>query len=259
VKQCVAIGLAAAALLAVTGAAETASVAAASPETICSPIAVKTKFPHPAVYTYRIGVSTGPSGCGAARSILRQALTRPLFGTGPAATVNGWRCALWTNEAWTVSCARGATVARAYGPTLEQDPWLLAAASLTMRVLQPTSASALGFVLRGVKHKAECSNSVPQQEVTASYEGAGGAKITIVEDKPPCGNLGDSPVLAHWWIHGHPATLLEYCSGPPGCSRTTDEYALYWQEHGDDIVILTHGVRQSELLALARSMALVAV
>ena len=252
----VAIGVFAA--IVVAGAVGAASATGASSATACSSIAVTTPAQPGSVSSYRIDVNTGRADCGAARSVLRAAVTRPVFGAGPVGTVDGWKCKLWgSNEPWTVSCARGAVVARAYGPTLEHDPWLYTAASLTMPVFEPAAAPSLGFVLKNAQPKGNCSNSVPQQQAHADYARADGATIEIYEAKPPCGNLGADPVLAHWWIHGSPATLYEYCAGPLGCSRTTGEYALHWRERGVDLAIVTHGVRQSELLALARSMTVV--
>ena len=240
------------------GAVGAASAARAGSPTACSRIAVTTPGQPGSVSSYRIDVSTSSADCGAARSILRAAVTRPVFGAGPVGRVDGWKCKLWgSGEPWVVSCARGGVVARAYGPVLERDPWLYTAASLTMPVFEPTAAASLGFVLESARPKGGCSNSVPQQQVTAKYSRADGATIELYEAKPPCGNLGEDPVLAHWWIHGSPATLYEYCAGPLGCSRTTGEYALHWRERGVDLAIVTHGVRQSELLALARSFTVV--
>lgn len=247
-----------AAILLAAGATGVASAATATSATVCSSIAVTTPGAPGSVYSYRIHVSTSSADCGAARSILRSAVTRPVFGSGPTATLEGWKCKLWgSGQPWVVSCTRGAVVARAYGPVLVHDPWLFTAASLAMPVLEPTAAPSLGFVLRSVRPKGSCTNTAPQQQAVAEYARWDGATVTVDEAKPQCGNLGLDPVLAHWRIHGSPATLLEYCIGPLGCSRTTGEYALHWQERGDDITILTHGLRQSELLTLATSMTVV--
>jgi hypothetical protein len=254
VRLRLAIGSIAAIVLAAACVAGVAHAAA----TRCSSIAVTTPGAAGSAFSYRIEVSTGTLDCGAARSILRSAVTRPIFNSGPVATFDGWKCTLGASvEPWIVSCARGGVVARADGPEVERDPWLFAAASLTMPVLEPTAAPSLGFVLRGVRPRGKCSNTVPEQEVVAGYGRSDGATIRFFESRPPCGNLGVAPVLAHWRIHGHPAALLEYCTGPLGCSRTTGEYALHWQERGNDMTIVTHGVRQTELLALARSLAVV--
>lgn len=246
-------------VVAAAAATGVASAGAVASTTACSSIAVTTAQAAPgSVYTYGIDVSSGSVDCGAARFILRAAVTGPAFTSGPSATIDGWRCKLWgRGEPWVVSCAHGVVVARAYGPVLEHDPWLFTAASLTMPVFEPTATWSLGFVLRSAEPKGNCTNTVPQQQALASYGRRDGATITVWEAKPQCGNIGLDPVLAHWWIHGSPAALYEYCTGPLGCSRTTGEYALYWPERGVALAIVTHGVRQSELLTLARSMTVV--
>ncbi len=140
---------------------------------------------------------------------------------------------------------------RAYGPVREQNPWVTAAVRLTMRVLAPTST--LGLVLRDVRPRLHCDLTI-KESLTADYARADGATLTIAEGKPyACGNLGNPPVLAVWRIHGHPASLTELCA-PTGCARLWGEYALDWNERGDEIVLMTHGLRQRELLAIARSM-----
>jgi hypothetical protein len=255
------VAVAALALLAAALGGAAAGRAAPAAVVPCTSIAfagVSVTAQAPVAIVYRVDVNTRAAACGAARSVLRAAVYRPAtFISGPSAVVAGWHCRRWQNaEPWTVSCAHGDVVARAYGPATDTDPWLLAAVGGTMPVLQPTAAGSLGFQLQSVTRNPACKNTVPQQQVTARYARADGATLEIIEDDPQCGNLGLAPLLGRWRIHDRPAELLEWC-GWLGCSRTSGEYALHWQERGDDIVVFTHALRQTELLALARSMSLV--
>lgn len=235
-----------------------ATAAPTTASTTCSDVLVAYPAALQSAYAYRVTVNGGPSDCGAARSVVRQVLTRPAFAQGATAHVGGWICTLWHGgEPWSISCAHDGVVARAYGPTVDTDPWHFAAAALTMPVLEPLAAARNGFRVARVSPKGSCSNTVPQQQVTASYTRDDGATLSIVEQKPQCGNLGLAVVLAHWRIHGSPAVLLESCPAI-GCSRASGDYILHWQERGDDVVMQVHGVSQTELLELARSMTVVA-
>jgi hypothetical protein len=248
-----ALAAAAAALLLSQAPPATATTAVAP----CPNVAVAFLNASQAAYVYGVTVSGGPAECGEARSVVRQVLTRPAFVESATFRVSGWVCSLWRDsEPWTISCAHGGVVARAYGPTIDTDSWHIAAAALSLPVLEPLATARYGLRLVNVSPKSTCSNTVPQQQVTASYTGIDGATLSIVEQKPQCGNLGVAVLLARWRIHGSPAVLLEACPAV-GCSRTSGDYILHWQERGDDIVMQGHAVSQTELLALARSMTLV--
>lgn len=207
---------------------------------------------------YRIEIDAAPTSCTAARRVLRLAIDRPTFAGGPTASVDGWRCELWHgDEPWALACSHGGVIVRAYGPTSSDDPWLLAAVRGTMPVLEPEGARALGFRLERVSTKTFCANTVPQHDLTAWFERPDGATIQLAEERPTCGNIGLDTLLGRWRIHGAPAVLVEAC-GWVGCSRTSGAYALHWRERGDDVVLFTHGVDQTTLLAFARSVAVVA-
>jgi hypothetical protein len=93
--------------------------------------------------------------------------------------------------------------------------------------------------------------------VTADYRRADHATLTVGEGRPhTCANLGVSPQLAVWRIHGSRAHLIEFCA-PVGCSRITGDYALDWRERGIQITLLGHGLRQRELFEIAQSMTVV--
>jgi hypothetical protein len=118
-------------------------------------------------------------------------------------------------------------------------------------LLAPTATP--GFALRGLRLR-HCDTSTL---VVARYARADGATFTLYEGKPyVCGDIGEAPRLATWRIHGQPATLRELCH-PSGCARLWGDYYLNWREKGVEVRFFTHGLRQTELLAIARSMATV--
>jgi len=55
-------------------------------------------------------------------------------------------------------------------------------------------------------------------------------------------------------VQGRPARLSEFCA-PPGCARLTDSYLLTWRERGVSVGLMTEGIDQTTLLAIARSLA----
>ena len=59
-----------------------------------------------------------------------------------------------------------------------------------------------------------------------------------------------------WRIHGRSASLTEFCA-PTGCARLWGDYALDWHERGVRVVLMTHGLAERELRAIARSMSVV--
>ncbi len=197
----------------------------------------------PGTFTYSVRIQAGTVGCGLARAVLRDAADWP-------PETPGWNCAVGDDAAsWAISCSHGASVVRAYGPVPEHDPWVIADVRLRAGLLEPTATAGLVPVRVGVRG---CGN--PQRWVVADYTRNDGATLTIGEGRPyGCGNVGAAPVIAVWRIHGERAALTEFCA-PTGCSRLTGDYALDWRERGVEITLLTHGLTQRELLAIARGM-----
>jgi hypothetical protein len=215
----------------------------------CLPISVWTTS---GTFTYTVRVETGNVHCRLARAVLRDAALWP---PDEAAAAADWSCSVGGgSRAWAVSCVRGPAIVRAYGPARERDPWVIAAARLRVPVLAPSST--FGLALGGVR-RLRCGNQ--HKFLKARYARSDGATLTIAEGESyACGNLGVAPVLTSWEVHGHPARLLEWCT-PTGCARLSEDYALEWRERGIEVVLVTHKVRQRELLGIARSMTLVPV
>jgi len=209
----------------------------------CLPVAVDTTG---GTFSYTVRIESGAVTCAIARQVARDAADWPV---GAA----GWRCTIGQHpDSWAFSCAHGAAVVDAYGPTRERSPWVTAEAKLRIGLLEPRAT--LGLVLRSVRVRS-CGTLRPW--VVADYERVDGATLTVGEGRPsPCANLGVAPRLAVWRIHGNPALLFEFCS-PSGCARLWGDYALDWREGDVGITLLTHGLAQGELLSIAQSMAAV--
>lgn len=209
----------------------------------CPPISVEATH---GTFTYTVRVEAGSVSCTVARAVVRDATGWPPEQDAEA----GWDCAVGRDpSSWAISCTRGAAVVRAYGPVRERNPWVIAQARERLGLLAPTSTP--GFVLGSLQLR-RCDARAMM--AIAKYARADGATVTIYEGRPyVCGDLGLVPRLATWWIHGQPATLRELCD-PSGCARLWGDYALDWHEHGLGIDLFTHGLRQHELLAIARSM-----
>jgi hypothetical protein len=208
------------------------------------PVSVET---NAGTYTYAVRIEAGSVGCGLARAVLRDAANWP---PDDSSNTSWWSCAAGQDPgSWAISCTRGAAVVRAYGPVREYDPWVIAEVRLRIGLLAPTSSE--GLVSARVQIRG-CGD--PQHWVVADYTRPDGATLTIGEGRPEvCANVGLAPRLAGWRIHGQPAILSEFCS-PTGCGRAWGDYALEWRERGVGITLLTHGLTQRELLAIARSM-----
>jgi hypothetical protein len=135
------------------------------------------------------------------------------------------------------------------------DAWQRAADRLDMPVLAPTTIAGL-TLKRVVAKSVDCG---PIQEQIDGYYAAGPQrKLRIAEGKPYyCADIGDAPLLSHPRIHGKRADLYEYCEGT-GCRGATSRYLLTWRERGIQIVMISRGTELPGLLAIARSMTLVA-
>jgi hypothetical protein len=133
--------------------------------------------------------------------------------------------------------------------------WQRAADRLDMPVLAPTVTGGL-TLKRVVPKEIDCG--AIQEELDAYYSAGPQRKLRIAEGKPfYCGDIGDAPLLSHPRVHGKRADLYEYCEGT-GCRRATHRYLLTWRERGIQIVMISRGTPQAELLVVARSMTLVA-
>ena len=171
-----------------------------------------------------------------------------------------WACRVGTgSEPWAVSCTRAGNLIRAYGPTLVHaapapaapDPWESEAQKLGRFLYEPSFSA--GLKPTSIELFPPCNGI---EFAIAAYYGtaAGGATLTVNEGKPgTCGQLGEPPRLATWWIDGHPATLSEFCA-LAGCARSSGEYALDWRMQGREITLMTHHFGQRALLAVARSL-----
>ena len=163
---------------------------------------------------------------------------------------HGWSCVVGQSRAsWALSCGRGHRLVRGYGPRREHDPFVIAEARLRIGALAPSAPQ--GLTARRWRGR-RCAPRT--KEVEVDYARPDGATLTVVEGRPyGCGNLGVSPRLAVWRVHGATARLVEFCA-PTGCARLAGDYALQWRERGLEITLVTHGLEQRELLAFARSM-----
>jgi hypothetical protein len=215
----------------------------------CMPVSVATTL---GTFTYAVRVEAGAAGCGAARAAVRDVADWPPNGDDGSGAA-GWRCSIGQDPgSWAISCARGDALVRAYGPAREHDPWVIAQARTRLGLLAPRTRT-VGLELRSVRVRS-CGS---RKWVTAEYRRADGATLTVGEGRPhTCANLGVSPQLGVWRIHGSPAHLSEFCA-PAGCSRFTGDYALDWRERGIQITLLTHGLRQRDLFTIAQSMTVV--
>ena len=212
----------------------------------CLPISLENAL---GTFTYTVRIEAGAVGCGRARSVVRDAADWPP-GAGEGAAAAGWRCTVGQiPDSWAISCGRGEAIVHAYGPVRERDPWVVAEVRLRIGLLAP--ASRAGLVLQRIRLR---SCGARRKWLEADYTRADGATLTVGEGKPyTCADLGLSPRLAIWRVHGSPARLFEYC-GPTGCARLWGDYALEWREHGMEIVLLTHGLSERELLGIAHGM-----
>jgi hypothetical protein len=202
-------------------------------------------------YAYVVRIEAGAVTCGRARAVLEAAAGWP----GPV----GWACRVGTgSEPWGISCTRAGDLIRAYGPTLVRaapttaapDPWEVEAQKLGRFLYEPLFSA--GLRLTGIELLPPCNGI--KFTIVAYYGTTGGTTLTVAEGEPgTCGQLGAPPRLANWWIHGHPASLSEFCA-PTGCARLSGEYALDWREQGHEITLMTHNFGQHELLAVARSL-----
>jgi hypothetical protein len=216
---------------------------------LCEPISVAVVG---GTYAYVVRIEAGAVTCGRARAVLEAAASWP----APPA----WACRIGTGrEPWGISCTRAGNLVRAYGPTIvhatpttaAQDPWKVEAQKLGRFLYEPSFTA--GLRLNGIELQPPCGGI--KFTIVASYGTPPGATLTIAEGEPgTCGQLGGPPHLATWWIHGHRASLTEFCA-PTGCARVSGDYALDWREHGREITLMTHNFGQHDLLAVARSVA----
>jgi hypothetical protein len=214
--------------------------------TSCAPVSVQ--FTSAASrWVYRVEASGGV-GCAAARRVVGAVAEQ-------SASPRGWHCRVSTDpRSWALSCVRGREVVRAYGPTRERGSWASVARRLAMPVLEPSVTG--GLALDGVIAGRGCGAPGELAEwLLADYSNPEGATLRIAEGRPaPCGNFGVNLQLAVWHVQGRPARLSEFCA-PPGCARLTDSYLLTWRERGVSVGLMTEGIDQTTLLAIARSLA----
>lgn len=212
----------------------------------CLPISIQNSL---GTFTYLVRVEAGGVGCGLARAVVRDAADWPP-GADEGAAAAGWHCTVGQEAAsWAISCGRRGAIVRARGPVREHNPWVVAEARLRIGLLAPTSTVGLALVRIRLR---PCG--AVRKWLEADYMRADGATLTVAEGKPDtCSNLGLSPVLSVWHIHGNRAPLAEFCA-PTGCARLWGDYALGWAERGLQVTLLTHALRQRELLTIARGM-----
>jgi hypothetical protein len=135
------------------------------------------------------------------------------------------------------------------------EAWVRAAEQLEMPVFAPTITPKLKLH-RVVPRKIECGEI--KEELDGYYRGSDGRRLRIAEGQPYyCGDIGDAAVLGHPTIHGKRATLYAYCEGN-GCQRASYTFALFWRERNVQIGLISRGTQEPTLLAIARSMRLVA-
>lgn len=211
----------------------------------CGEISVLSGFVR---YSYTVQVEQGTVACEEATRLMYR------IDEGPPYSPPGWHCSVGQDRrSWAISCTGHGSLVRAYGPTPRRSTWAQAAAQVTMHVEVPQET--LGLSPTDVTGGKRCGGRGAGPDwVNATYSRPDGARLTIAEGHPyTCGQLGVPAVVAVWNIHGHAAQLSEYC-GPTGCARMSGEWALLWSEHGIQITLLTDGLSQHELLAIARSM-----
>lgn len=242
------IGCVAAVTLAVIVGTDTGAASSRGASHVCASVSATTTE---GTYSYDVRVERGTASCAVARRIVIEAIDAP-----PANTV--WRCAIGSpGDAWALSCTKGASLVRAFGPTLTRvavalvppayDPWEREAEILGAFLYKPSFTAGLSLTLMT---ENGCRGS--QFSVVADYGAGSSRALGVAESKPhACGNLGIPPRLAIWKIHGQPATLAEDC-GPIGCSRLTGDYSLIWREDGREITLFTRNFGQHDLLAVAR-------
>jgi hypothetical protein len=211
----------------------------------CAPVSVY--LGRSRTFTYRVVVARGSLSCSLARQSVRSFV---LSNHAP----RGTQCRLSIGSPWALSCARGSSVVRAYGPEPETKPWVIAAAKLDMPVFAPRMLA--GFRLKSlVPVRHSCGPG--WEQVDAQYTRADGATLEVAEGRPEfCANLGDPPLVARVRVQRLPAELFENCA-PAGCAQRTGEYALRWIPQKVQMTLLTHAVTASQLLKIARSFALV--
>lgn len=210
----------------------------------CLPISIQNSLGTFTYVVWAVGVECGP-----ARAVVRDAADWPP-GADEGAAAAGWHCTVGQQAAsWAISCRRGAAIVRAYGPVREHNPWVVAEARLRIGLLAPTST--VGLVLTRIRLRP-CG--ALRKWLEADYTRPDGATLTVAEGRPDtCSNVGLSPQLAVWHIHGSRAPLAEFCA-PTGCARLSGDYSLGWHDHGLQLTLLTHAISQRELLTIARAM-----
>jgi hypothetical protein len=232
---------------AVSGSAQSAQTQTAKDASsrACPPVSVY--LGGSKTFTYEVVIATGEVSCVVAREDVR---SFALLNYAP----RGARCQVSVGAAWAFACVRGASIVRAFGPEIETDPWVIAAAKLDMPVFAPRAL--VGFTFKTIRpQKRACGPR--QEQVSANYTRPDGAKLDVAEGRPEfCANLGNPLLLARLQVQGRQAELYELCA-PAGCSRRSGEFALQWYALGVQITLLTKAVAAAELLRFARSFALV--
>jgi hypothetical protein len=212
----------------------------------CLPISIRNAV---GTFTYVVRIEAPRVRCGLARAVVRDAADWPP-GADEGAAAAGWHCTVGQEaNSWALSCARRGAIVRAYGPVPEHNPWVVAEARLRIGLFAPTPTFGLALVRIRLR---PCG--ALRKWLEADYVRADGATLTVAEGKPDtCSNLGLSPLLSVWHIHGSRAPLVEFCA-PTGCARIRGDYALGWRDHGLQVALFTHALSQRELLTIARGM-----
>jgi hypothetical protein len=200
-------------------------IPAAPPGVPCAPITVYVA--GSGTYTYGVRIEEGATFCVTARGVVRRFVVT-------ATGWDGWRCFRGHGgDAWAAACSRGGVVVRAYGPTRERNGWRIAAARAAMPVLQP--AATPGLRLRYVRHVSGC--------VEASYGGAGGASLLVLEGRPRgCAGVARGKPLPP--PHG-PVRVYQPAGGG---------YLLVLRMSGVAISLRTSHVTLARLRAIAESL-----
>lgn len=139
---------------------------------------------------------------------------------------------------------------------VQADPWVKAAAKLSMPVYRPTVTLGLRVAyVNPILADPGCVNDGREQLRAIYYGRKAGRYIEVLEGHPRyCSDRAlDAPVIRRLKIGDRPAKLHDIC-GLRDCDGLMGAYALDWCVRGTTITVVGLDFRPSDLVRLARSM-----
>lgn len=139
---------------------------------------------------------------------------------------------------------------------VQADPWVKAAAKLSMPVYRPAVTLGLRVAyVNPIFADPGCVNDGREQLRAIYYGPKAGRYIEVLEGHPRyCSDRAlDAPVTRRLKIGGRPAKLYDLC-GLRDCDGLMGAYSLDWCVRGTTISVVGLDFRPPDLVRLARSM-----